>query len=273
MNYQKYISALLLVILITVLSIGCSDTLTQDSKNPVGKGKFNPFLLSVDSDSLDGIFYLDVSTLRSGVPQYYIQGYVFKGRIRPQRDTLISGGILTVADRVIDSFYTGGHLYQWMPGIGSDNTLPTFNATATWSLSGNPGAGVDSFTTTLTSPKIVNITAPTPYEIPKDSGIQVQWNSDSYNAAGVMIVVMYKASTSRRESDSTLTSADISYTHLTNDDGSYTISSSDLSSFPKGGIIDIYVLRATSKNVPVTVNGKNYFIAAVARSVSEHKLY
>jgi len=269
MYNQKYISALLLVICITILSVGCNNTLSDDSQNPAGhKGKFNPFTLSVtDYDSLDGVFYVEAATVATAPPQYYVNGYVFKSRTI--KDTLISGGILTAADRVVDSFYNGGHLYQWTLGMGSDNTLPTFDATATWSLSGD---SVAAFSTTMASPKIINISGPSSYDIPKDSGIQVTWNADSYNTAGVMIAVVYQAWASRKE-DSSLTTSDISYTTLTTDDGAHTISSGDLSSFPRGGIINIYVLRANSKDVPPTVYGKNYFIASVARAVSEYKLY
>ncbi len=266
MCYQKYISALLLVICIITLSVGCSDTLTNSSKNLSGNnGIFNLFFLTeVDLDTLDGVFYVEASTTFNAT-QYYVSGSVFKSRI--VHDTLIHGGVLTASDRVVDSFYLGGHLYQWSPGLGSDNTLPTFDGTGKWSLTGVPTA---AFSTTLASPKIINISGPSPYDIPKDSGIQVTWNADTNNTAGVRIII-YQGWASRKE-DSSLTTADVSFNTLTTDDGSHTISSRILSSIPKGGIINVYVSRANSK-VVTNPNGKNYFIASLAKAVSQYKLY
>jgi len=268
MCYQKYISALLVVICIISLSVGCSDTLTNSSKNsPSYNGMFNTFILTEEQyESLDGIFYTEAATVFTAPPQYSVDGRVFKSRAT--KDILISGGILTASDRVVDSFYLGGHLYQWTVGMGSDNTLPTFDGIGKWSLHGD---SIAAFSTTMASPKIINISGPSRYDIPKDIGIQVTWNADSNNTAGVKIVVVYQAWASRRE-DPLLTTDDISYSASTTDDGSYTISPANLSSFPIGGIINIYVLRSKTKAV-TNPYGKNYFIASVARAVSEYKLY
>jgi hypothetical protein len=120
-----------------------------------------------------------------------------------------------------------------------------FGSYATVFFSGNPTFGIDTFSNNFYLPLPVMLTSSTLPTISSSSSYQINWNTDVNNQNGILIGIYY-SSMLNRIIDSSMLITDKLWTVTATDNGSYTIPSSVLSTFPQGSYIDIYVGRAAA---------------------------
>ena len=178
-------------------------------------------------------------------------------------------GVATIAGKSVSA---GSEMYYSESGSMSDVDAPTFGANGTWTING--GTGGPSFTKTMYVPSVIELLSPTRTgpaisDLSRSSDITVSWNSDPGND-NVLVVLFYDGAISN-DIDPTLPASDEVQHWITDDDGSYTISSSDLSSLPVGGRIRIIVARGVGSNVSGG-DGKNYNLYAYSTAEGAFKI-
>jgi len=173
---------------------------------------------------------------------YQISGVAYIDSVNP---TPVLAGDITASDRTLEPFSYDNAMYGYAT-LPSGETAPVFGDSSDWGFSGNQLLGIPSFSTSIYSVDKIELinSLPTGSTIDKDNNLTINWNSDNNNPK-VYILVAYIASISNRN-DTTLTDEDYIWSTETNDDGSYTISSSIFSNIPIGGIVQIAIGRVNT---------------------------
>jgi hypothetical protein len=246
---------------------GCKENPQIDNQN-LSNTKKKSFLNSLMSDSLtNNIFQVGSIRIITGQsdPEYSIIGNITHGTLS------LNGGEAYIDG--IGPFYPDSN-NNWQYGYGgpmyfTNQTIPTFGQTKTWSLSGNQLTGVPGFDTTMYLPKDIYISDTNIYSglnVSKSNDFILSWNSDLNNPNGILIYLDYRPVTSRNI-DSTLPNNQISWQTIVSDNGSYTISRNVLQQFPVGGHFDLYIGRAN--NTLVTKGSYKYYLVGYTYATLE----
>ncbi|MGV3597168.1 MAG: hypothetical protein ACO1PI_04820 [Bacteroidota bacterium] len=176
-------------------------------------------------------------------------------------DNRVSAGILSIGSFTLTPNSSNGNAYYFNnnQNLSSANSSQ-FGTNVTFSITGDTSNGFNPDSTTIYVPAEIKLTGPfSTGSMPnhsKVSSINVTWNADPNNDS-VALLLVYEGALSYRKNNS-LSSTLVSVIKLTEDDGSYTISPSDFSSFPVGGIATLYVGRigedvlvSNGKTIPV----------------------
>lgn len=166
---------------------------------------------------------------------------------------LVDAGALTIHGKSIShDTVTGGYHTKF------SSSPPSFGTTSTWSLAGDTTLGVPGFTTTLTMPTEILLTGPTADSLSLASLPTVTWNADASNPKGKIAIVL-----------STFGSNPEKHYILTDDDGSYTLTSSDVSFLSSGDALDIDVVRGNDKYVGTN---DDYYIFGYTDAVRSYRV-
>lgn len=245
----------------TVLIAACSQATDTSPNNSQKTAKTVESALILTLNDAKGTF--DVRSLRgmgsSASAAYSANGQVLD-TIGVSPVVLVNGGAAVMAScsLAVDTAFGYGYIYTPLyKGSGS----PAFGGTKTFSLAGNNSEQINGFSTTMYVPQEIVMTAPATYmaNASTGSGFTVTWNQDNSNTEPVYIGLVYLGAESHAENGS-LSSTDVWKLISTTDDGSYTVSSSDLTGMPVGGILKISIGRGNSKTV--TNGGQTYLINA-----------
>jgi hypothetical protein len=176
-------------------------------------------------------------------------------------DNRVSVGALSIGTFSLSPNSSNGDAYYFDSAqhLAAANASQ-FGATVTFSIAGDTSNGFGPDSVSIYVPAEIKLTGPfSSGSIPthsKTSAINVTWNTDANNDS-IAIILVYESALSHRK-NSSLSSTLITVIKLTDDDGSYTISPSDFSSFPVGGIATLYVGRigedvlvSNGKTIPV----------------------
>jgi len=90
-------------------------------------------------------------------------------------------------------------------------------------------------------PELIDLTLSNPEEFDKTQNLTFTWNSDANNS-DVYVRLKYSKGLNEMVNPS-MTWSNIVMNYTTNDDGSFTINSSDLSGLPVGGLVDVIIAR------------------------------
>lgn len=225
-----------------------------------GNEALDPFnLWTWSNESTYGQFYTTSQWAQaSGAVHYISGGQIFK---TTGHDTLVSGGNMVASGLPVPSS---------SPGDYQTFSPSTFGSVTTWSLSGNSGAGIPGFTDTMYIPAEIRITTPsaTTSSISRSAPLVVAWNADANNDV-VLINVEYLVDASQLR-DSTLPGTDYKWHTTTEDDGSYTISTTDLAGLPVGGVVEITLARGVSKTTGTS--SKKFHIYAYSTAAAVYKI-
>ncbi len=227
---------------------------TSCKKNEITPNKtnsactFSAFLqntIIINSSELGYIDFSCIGTSDGGTTNNYINFY---GAIFT--DPLDSGGnymdVGTISISNSNGSFSKSHSNvppYFQTNISGKSSL--FGSSATVFFPGNPTLGIDTFSNNFYLPLPVMITSSTSSTISSLNSYQINWNTDANNQNGIVIGIYY-SSMLNRLIDSTSQSTDKLWTVTTTDNGSYTIPSAVLSTFPQGSYIDIYVGRAAA---------------------------
>lgn len=249
----RFTSSLALLLLFTLIT-GCDDPSSvqnvPQSTNNTTKSHWQAALFS-SVNTADGYI---VATVERGVGSFPTGVFSVTGSIydTASSDLEVSGGTMTAAGYQLSP--TGTKYF--VNGSTSASSKPVFGDTTTWGISGNSAKGIPSYSLQLYVPAEIKMTTPTSAgtNVSRSSGVQIGWNSDSRNDS-VAIIWMYDGANSHYK-DSTKSSNDVTWYKMVPDNGSYTLTSSDLSSLAAGSYMKIKIARGAA-NVAF-INGKAY---------------
>lgn len=159
----------------------------------------------------------------------------------------VDAGEVKVNNNVLGKITSEGSTFYMVPDPNNPTQVVSnvsFNGSAhNWTVAG--GNGIPSLTGSVNSPSSFNITAPAANAtVTKSSGIQVTWSGGTNSK--VMIVLA-----------STTGNGYFSAEELT-DNGSFTISASDLANISGQALLQVLKYRYSE----VTASGKSYFLIA-----------
>jgi len=248
--------------------IGCADADVITPGAQLSDESFSSKVAKILSDSNDwesthgtiAMFHwrLDGATGRSDI--YQTGGSVFGTNI-PETRTRVNGGTMSVSGVSISANSSNDYIYESVTG----GTWDVSNAT--YSIAG--AGSIPSFSATLpVLKKIVLNNYIAGITLSKSSPPTLTWNSDANNSAGVLIYIFYRVITSNNE-DSALPDTQISFSKVVTDNGSYTLTSGELSVFPTGAIVDLGIARATWT---VAGSTRKYGLIATTMAFGECKL-
>lgn len=219
----------------------CEEPSTSTSKTEKSEGKD---LWSLMTGSTNGMISIVANRhLNYTGAQYKAGGTLANppGTGPANGGTMIAGGVAIVSPGappyVYDSDSPGG-----------------FGTTCTFGLSGNVGAGIPGFSTTMYVPTEILMSGPLTSTISKSAGATVTWNTDPLNA-DVIVFANYEIGISR-DINPALPGTRIAWRTTAPDNGSYTLTAGNLAAFPVGARVRIGVARGAFKTH--TVSGQNY---------------
>jgi hypothetical protein len=190
-------------------------------------------------------------------PEVMINGYMYDKT--PQKQNV---GNLNWGTQVFSS--NASNNYQ-VVGMNSGTSL--FGTQTTVGIAGNTDADIPGFNANFYVPKLMTLTAPAYSNLtPISPNLTIEWVADPLNDKGVGVMVYYDRYSSSNIYKNFSQASVKTLTH-TEDDGSYTISASDLAGVPSGAIIDVMVGRGNYQRVPM---GNNYHVGLVNFSIVSH---
>jgi hypothetical protein len=157
--------------------------------------------------------------------------------------TLSNGLYSLSADVSNDLNYTYNSVQK-----NSSNNSSLFGNTLIFSASGSTAYSIPSFADTLYNPNDLLVTGSFNGGVhnthSKSDPIQINWNSDNNNTNDkIYIVLQYIEGPSKRINSSNPSNVALKYYIVDDSDGSFTISSSELSSFPDNCVLNLHIFR------------------------------
>jgi hypothetical protein len=261
---------LALAAIITLISSSCSTQTTEPaarSSNP--KTVEDALILTtVDAKGVFDVFVTRAAS-SSAVGAYGARGLVYDS-IGATPLTLVSGGTAVMAGctLALQTSYGNGYLYH---PYETGGTAPSFGGTKSFSTTGNSSEQINAFSMSFYVPTEITLNSPsTPMSsVSSGSGFTVTWNTDNSNNNGVYIGLVYLGLESNAE-NSSLSATDVYKLISTTDDGSHTISSSDLANMPVGGILKVVIGRGASNST--TVGGQIYIVNAYSLASTRYRI-
>lgn len=218
-----------------MIFVSCKEN-SLENENTKGKKSTNilDFLMGVNLSATQGTIAIEsYSGGNTTSHNYNLAGAVFTDSNRTNK---VDGGKFVVGT---DSISTNSDLDYYSDVDHSSDYGTTLNV----SLTGNGTNNIDSWTTSFYVPKDIDISLSDNDSFSKANGISITWNSDINNTNGVYIAYSYLKYESNKYIDTTLPDTEIIWKKNVSDNGSYTITSSELSSLPNNGLINLYVFR------------------------------
>jgi hypothetical protein len=248
--------------LLTILAIfGCNKRNAGNIINDIAKPLF--WINSWPYHSSQGSFNFYVHRSGCNSKVYYMSGTVY--RDTAQRDTTtVDGGLMSIGGlsfnpNISNDNHYGGPIPLADTGTAKNN----FGTTVSYNLAGNTSTSIDAFPTSLYIPVEIKLTNPGCCQtgISISNSLTITWNADPNNNKGVYISVVYDGPTSHAR-NSTFSNITSKIDAWATDNGSYTFSSSDITSgsFPVGGIAYVVIGRGNSAYVN-TINGQWYQVS------------
>jgi hypothetical protein len=196
-------------------------------------------LFSVENKTTHGIIYLQGTTSSSGDNVYIFGANIFADtpKVVP-----VDAGSVTIGNKNLNSDGESNTYYYTAFASEDANLSSNFGKSITFGMSGNPGNGIPSFSTSLFVPNEISIYSPSGNSFSKTEDLIIEWNEDPGNTNKVYILLGYNGFASN-EKDPSLPEEDFELIYESNDDGSYTIPKSSLNVFPGGGIVRLIVVR------------------------------
>lgn len=167
----------------------------------------------------------------------------------------VDAGAVVVNSNDIGKTTISGKTYYMVPSMSNPTqSLSNVNfngSNHSWNVGG--ANGVSSFGGSVKSPSTFSMTSPAQNAgVSKSSGLQIKWNGGTSSKVHVQISSISNSGTTKYQSD-------------LSDNGTFTFSSSDLSSF--NGDCLVYVVKYNYSSV--SAGGKNYYlIAEVVKNVT-----
>jgi hypothetical protein len=208
-----------------------------------------------------------------GIVEYHLNGYFYNGTTNQTCANRVDVGSVKLDSTTLSKAHVSENCVTYglvYPETRNDYSS-LFGGLTNVDLTGGSGytggnediytvqtLGISSLPATGSVPNFPSIEV-----VSKSSGYTVTWNADLNNPSGDVVVLLKYSKSFTKEVDSSLSAG--TYTHhiITADDGSYTISSQDLSSFPVNSYIELYVGRGSYKQWDN--NGKIIDIVAITR--------
>lgn len=226
---RKFVPVVLL--LLGGVLISCGD----EASGPLdGDDSFlNQFLSLPQSPSPTyGQFYVTSTWSRGSNVTSYISG----GQVYDDTDhaTHVSGGAMVANGLTIPEETTGLYLAY---------NASTFGATNTWSLSGNPSAGIPAVTGSMYVPSEIQLLSPAAPSISRSLPLDITWNLDPNNDS-----IMVRVNDITEPSDD-FTGVQYNWNVIVPDNGSYVIPASVLANMPVGSTVKISLIRGNSQTI------------------------
>jgi opacity protein-like surface antigen len=102
-------------------------------------------------------------------------------------------------------------------------------------------------------------------------GSEIVWNSDDQNENGVVVSIEYSPLSQLEKSIANQKTTPLLKGITTEDNGSYTITSQDLSGFPQNAILTFYVARA-GYGISTNEAGEDYSLAGLTVNRADFKI-
>lgn len=238
------------LLIVALLVGGCSSDPSEPSDQTL-KNPQMPWFLSMAAPSNYGHFYITAQS--SGTSTLYNSGgiiYTSTAQTQTTNGGTMTAGSLQITPDSNDVYFAIAQ--------------PMFGTTASWGLSGNPVAGIPSFSDSMYVPDEIILVSPSLGSvISKSNALTITWNQDIYNDT-VAIWLRYDNAVSAY-ADSTLPNSAYSKYWIVSDNGQFSIPSSDLLSIPTGGYASIVIARGNSK---LTGSSTHKFVVYSASTAS-----
>lgn len=229
--------SLMVFLLLGGVLVSCGD----EASGPSGEGGLlNPFTLWEKSGTptYGQLYATSQWSQRPNLSHYISGGEVFSNT---SHTTLTDGGAMVASDLPIVADY---------PGEYRSYAPCTFGAVSVWSLAGGPSVG--GFADSMYVPTEIKLLSPvsSATSVSRTQPLTVTWNVDP-NGDSVLVHIEYLVEGSI-DNDPSLPTTDYRWGVLTADNGSYTISATDLAGLPAGGLVQITLARGASKTSGTT---------------------
>jgi hypothetical protein len=246
--------SIILCIFCTMLLIGCSESVNSPGSSKEIKNF--PSIFTGEPD-INGVLVAScIEDAIQGFEDYYRKGAIFQN-IDPL--VKIDGGDAIIAGTTIHSDAD----FEYHNLVAFD-----FGTTHVFSLAGNQN--VQPFSTQMYVPQSIHMVIPNNVEeISKSNGLTITWESDNNNNNGVYIGFEYDIVLSNEDNPSMPDDPIFNYLN-TEDDGSFTITTTHLSSFPTGSTINIIIGRGNIETV--SVGNRKYRLIGYWASFSDFLL-
>lgn len=248
----RFTSSLALLLVFTLIT-GCDEPASVQN-TPEGTNTTKSHWQAALFSSVNPADGYIVATVERGVGTFPTGVFSVTGSIYDTASSNyeVDGGTMTAAGYQL----TSTAAKYFVNGSTSASTKPVFGDTTTWGISGNSTKGIPSYSLQLYVPAEIKMTTPASAgtNVSRTSGLLIGWNSDSRNDS-VAIIWTYDGANSHYH-DSTMSFTDAMWYKMVPDNGSYTLTSTDLSGLPAGSYMKIKIARGAA-NVAF-VNGRAY---------------
>ncbi|MCX7874583.1 MAG: hypothetical protein N2321_00290 [Melioribacteraceae bacterium] len=167
----------------------------------------------------------------------------------------VDAGAVSVNNNQLGKLNAGGKTYYMAPDVNNPTNVLNLSwggANHSWSVAG--ANGIPALNGAVRSPNDYSITSPTANaSVTKSNGIQVRWSNTSTTSKILVQIINIKDKGQAKV-----------YQEL-NDNGSYTIPASDLTSF--SGDCQLFVVRYNYNSV-TAANKKYYMVSEIVKSIN-----
>lgn len=249
----KYLSLILLFFSI-IINYGCDDNIQNSFDNSIKDISMKDLVLGTSSvDDTQGTMWIEaIGTVdQTGYQSYQSNAIISSSSSRNDK---VDVGTVKI-NNVSLTKYDNNEYHTF------DSQSTAYGDTTSFLFSGNTSAGIDSFYTEMYIPDIIEATLPNGLSHDKSTNLTISWNPDNDNPNDVYIMLHYSKEFNQLL-DSTMTDSSVIKTYTTEDDGSYTINSSDFNEMPENGEVQLFIGRGNNKIVAFTEDEYHLVYAA-----------
>ena len=260
---------IIIAFLLVLAFVGCKDT---ESVKKTVETSGDDGMLSLLSTSWSGTLSADATVYlqhigkRMSAEEYQFNGYFYNGTVAQNCSNRIDVGSVKVGSKTLTKKNVASGCVNYELDITDrlSDQSSFFGSLVNVSVLGAAGTGFSTGNCDFYNTEKVTISStlpigsipgfPTMELISKGSGYTVTWNPDANNPSGEAVILMRYSKKLTEQIDSNLSLTSFTNHVIVPDNGSYTISTQDLSVFPVNAYIELYVGRGNFKQWDL--NGK-----------------